>query len=323
MRERSCGPTFLVAAAGPWLCVLGGVFTDKFIVQRLTEMRWMVLSSTEEDTRVYHNTRVLIALRQCLKTLRTYYESLEDSTPIVVGKAHPRFFPYSTSFTDRTKNTELRFRYVKALDQVPECVTYLADITDKDGMATGDRVVIKFFSSYGEKVHEFLADEGCAPTLRYCGPFCKETGLSDDFSGPAQSALPGFQLCSNMRMVVMDYINTRPPPQDARNQVREVLGKLHANGYVFGDLRPPNILFDKNDKVKFIDFNWSGNFDMKDSVNVDGLREQIDGNGPYAHYLLAMSTISDMWADKEMKPLEPIRPQHDKAMMDMYFPDDR
>jgi hypothetical protein len=67
MREKCCCPTFLIAAGGPWLSVLGSVLTDKFIIQRLTDMRWMALSSTEEDNQVYHNARVLIALRECLK----------------------------------------------------------------------------------------------------------------------------------------------------------------------------------------------------------------------------------------------------------------
>jgi serine/threonine protein kinase len=207
------------------------------------------------------------------------------------------------------------------------CVIYLAEITNRDRAATGDHVVVKFVSSYGEKAHEFLAHQGRAPTLRYCGPLCKETGLSNDFPGPAQSAPPGLHLRSNMRMVVMDYIDALPQkeaPQDACEQIRKVLTALHTNGFVFGDLRPPNILFDKDKKVKLIDFDWSGRFDMKDSNNlVDGLQEQSNGNmdraevgdGPYAHYPLQMSTIPDMWAPG-MKPLAPIRPQHDRMMMD-------
>jgi Protein kinase domain len=305
------------------LCVLGSVFTDKVIVQRLTDMRWMALSSTEEDNRIYHNARVLIALRKCLKTLEIYYKNLNDSkpTPIVDGKTHPRLYPYPTSFTDHTQKTDVHFKYVRSMEDNGICVTYLAEITDKDGAATGDSVVVKFVASYGEKVHEFLAHRGWAPTLRYCGPLCEETGLS----GPAQSAPPGLHLRSNMRMVVMDYIDALPWKKvpNAREQIREVLTALHANGYVFGDLRPPNILFDKDKKVKLIDFDWSGRYDTKDPKNLaDGLKKQIDGNmdraevgdGPYAHYPLRMSTTQDMWAPG-MTPLTPIRPEHDRMMV--------
>lgn len=38
--------------------------------------------------------------------------------------------------------------------------------------------------------------------------------------------------------------------------------KLHCRGYVFGDLRVQHVLFDEDSKVKFIDFDWSGHFDM-------------------------------------------------------------
>ena len=37
VRNNSCCPTFLVATVGAWLAVLGGVSTDKWIVQRLTD----------------------------------------------------------------------------------------------------------------------------------------------------------------------------------------------------------------------------------------------------------------------------------------------
>ena len=39
----------MITGSGAWLSVLGAVFTDKVIVQRLTDMTWVGLSSTEED----------------------------------------------------------------------------------------------------------------------------------------------------------------------------------------------------------------------------------------------------------------------------------
>ena len=93
-------PTFLFAASGPWLTVLGSVFTDKYIIQHMTDLR-MVLSSTEENDRIYHNARVLVALRDCIEDLREFYMTLNNlnskSPPFVPNQPHPRYFPYPTS----------------------------------------------------------------------------------------------------------------------------------------------------------------------------------------------------------------------------------
>jgi hypothetical protein len=281
--------------------------TDKVIIQRLTDLRWMALSSTEEDNRVYHNAKVLVALRKCLKDLQVFYKDIIEKVPsFVEGEPHPRYFPYPTSFT--ANNTSTSFRYVRSLEDHPMCVTYLAEIVNQDG-TTGDKpdkVVVKFVTKYGTDVHRFLADHGFAPTLRYHGPL-HET--FHHFPGPQSP--PGLRLNSNvMQMVVMDWVDAQKPPPNPRGMVEKVLKLLHGNGYVFGDLRMPNVLFDK-DGVKFIDFNWSGPYRRE---NVHGQVEEPC----YAYYPLSMSTIADMWADG-MKPFAEIQPHHDLAMLDKLF----
>ncbi|KAI9431857.1 hypothetical protein H4582DRAFT_2198395, partial [Lactarius indigo] len=257
IRQKCCCPSLLVAAGGPWLCVLGSVFTDKFIVQRLTDMRWMALSSTEEDNRVYHNARVFVALRDCLSKLETFYKTL-DGPSFVANQPHPRYFPYPTSFTS-DDGAVTQFRYLKSLEEDAASVTYLAEILPNERGSTADppeKVVVKFVSKYGKEVHEFLAHERHAPSLQYYGPL-PEVGLSDVFPRPVPPSLhlrPGV-----MHMVVMDYIDARPDvPRDVLAQIRTILTSLHAEGYVFGDLRKQNILFDADGKVKLIDFNWCG-----------------------------------------------------------------
>ncbi len=292
----------------------------------------MALSTMEEDDRVYHNARILVALRKCLKKLREYYETLSSkSPPFIPNQPHPRYFPYPTSFTNED-GTLTRFRYLKSLEDRPACATYLAEITNQNG-ATGARVkvVVKFVASHGKEVHELLACKGWAPTLRHCGPI-RETGLSNDLPGPAQSALPGLRLGSNaMCMVVMDYIVAQPKaPQNIREQIEEVLTLLHANGYVFGDVQPPNILYGADGKVKFIDFNWCGRYDMKirDENLLDERQKQIEKmgrveikDGPYAYYPLGMDRREGVWAPG-MEPLTPIRPVHDWMMFDSYYGSD-
>ncbi|KAI0245533.1 hypothetical protein BJV78DRAFT_1287615 [Lactifluus subvellereus] len=300
LHEQCCCPTFLVAAGGAWLTVMGSVFTDKFIVQRLTD------------------ARVFITLRKCLAGLQEYYDGLK-SPPLLRDKPHPHFFPHITSFpTGDTHHTTTHFQYLKSLEDDPTCVTYLAEITghgqgDTTPPATegGDKVVVKFVASYGLEVHKFLARQGWAPTLRYYGPL-QETGLSNDFPEPARCVLPGLHLPSPMDIVVMDYIYSQSPLENALSQIEKVLAALHTQGYVFGDLQQPNILFNTGG-VKFIDFNWSGRYDEKicDEDLADGQQKQniIMNMGRvqvrdrhYAYYPESMSMIEDMWAPG-MKPL--------------------
>ena len=164
-------------------------------------MRWNALSSTEEDSRVYHNARVLISLCECLVKLHAFYKGLQnvglqDVPPFVVNKPHPRYFPYPTSFMAKDSSLT-HIRYLASLEKDAACVTYLAEICDEPGMTRNPvKVVVKFVARYGEEVHEFLACYGYAPALRYCGPLPK-TKLSG-ISGPAQSATPGL-LCFSLR----------------------------------------------------------------------------------------------------------------------------
>ncbi|KAH9171271.1 hypothetical protein EDB89DRAFT_2243611 [Lactarius sanguifluus] len=334
IRQKCCCPTFLVATGGPWFSVLGlvlgGVFTDRFIVQPLTGMRWMALSKREEDNQVYHSARVLVALRNCLVKLQTFYRALEGPTTFIANKPHPRYFPYPTSFT-AGDGTSTRFRYLTSLEEDSACVSYLAEIPNEPSTTRDSdpvKVVVKFVSRYGKEVHEFLARKGWAPTLRYCGPL-PETELCSVFPGPARSAptglrsvLTGLAQCASpgpMHMIVMDYIDALPnTPPDVRGQIQTILALLHAEGY-------PNILFDAYGKVKLIDFDWCGRYDMnihdedlpydvQNQIDKNKARVQV-GDGPYASYPLSMSTIDGMWAPG-MEPLAQIRPKHDWMMFD-------
>jgi len=211
------------------------------------------------------------------------------------------------------------------LEQSAVCVTYLAEIADETSGPV--KVVVKFVARYGKEVHKFLADHGYAPTLRYHGSL-PGTQLSGILPGPAQQAPPGLCLWSDLiHMVIMDYIlpSCGGAPPDVLAQMEKILHLLHSEGYVFGDLRQPNILFDEQGRVKLIDFNWCERYNMNicDENLPESLQKEIDknkeciqvGNGPYVYYLLSMSTVDGMWAPG-MQPLTLIRPQHDWMMLD-------
>ena len=124
-------------------------------------------------------------------------------------------------------------------------------------------------------------------------------------------------------MVVMDYVTHRGvSPPDAVQQIEAVLYKLHCRGYVFGDLRAQNVLFDENNKVKFIDFDWSGRFDMnvRDESLPANLQKRIDNEKTKVksvdHYVCYPLNLSSNihWAP-DARDLEPIRPEHDWFML--------
>jgi hypothetical protein len=159
-------------------------------------------------------------------------------------------------------------------------MTYLAMMLDENSRDAGEKVVVKFVARYGEQVHRFLAEQAYAPALRYYGPIpIPDAPQFEPSLGPAEMARPGLALgFERMHMVVMNYVETFRPPENAYEQVREVLLRLNSEGYIFGDLRRPNILFDPEGNVKFIDFNWCGRYDacIQDEGLPDGVQEQID-----------------------------------------------
>ncbi|KDR70253.1 hypothetical protein GALMADRAFT_76370, partial [Galerina marginata CBS 339.88] len=168
MRDKCCCPTFMIAGGGPWMCILGAVFTDKVVVQRLTDMMWIGLSSTSEEARIHRFARLMMALRQSFPKLQDYYEKISTANipPFTEGSPHPRFYPYPTSFLESGKLTY--FDYVKMLEDHPACVTYLAKIRkDVKSSDVDELVVVKFVHRYGHEVHQFLADNNHSPKIRY------------------------------------------------------------------------------------------------------------------------------------------------------------
>jgi serine/threonine protein kinase len=130
-------------------------------------------------------------------------------------------------------------------------------------------------------------------------------------------------------MVVMDYVKplSRDLPQTVRPQIEQILRELHRNGYVFGDLRQPNIILNQANKIQLIDFDWAGRYDMtiQDSIP-DDLQElipadileptnviQAQTDTTFAHYPLNLSKT--LFSSTGAGDLQPIRPIHDWRML--------
>lgn len=230
--------------------MLGAIFTDKLICQQLTNLIWVGFDSALQDAAISEVARILHALGRGIARLKQYYDHL---TTI---ELNPRdgFFPSVTSYQDAQQNI-VSFYYVKALKSSPECVTFLATTS---GVAP-QRIVVKFVQRYGKDVHEFLAKQNFAPELLYFGKIdpCSTSPSYGALSMVVMEYLIGNTVHELIQAEEFDRIGTQSGFPASLKRIIEV---LHSEGYVFGDLRPPNIIV-VPEGVKLVDFDWAGRVD--------------------------------------------------------------
>ncbi|KAF5316482.1 hypothetical protein D9619_006108 [Psilocybe cf. subviscida] len=287
----TCCPTFLLGFSGCQFTVSAAVITDKCIVERLATL-WVGRSSTFDTNRIEDTARVFYALSTALGELEEWYQSdtiisrhlYEPATNTPFN--HPRFFPHANQYSVNGEDFDdaIKFEYLYHLETSSLCVTLLVRATTDHS----DKFVVKFTQQYCPDLHRLLAGHGMAPVLRYCGKIDKSTPYP------------------NWQMVVMDYYNGSPPIEEPDLEIRKAVKKAvaigHEAGFVFGDIRRPNVLVGKADgQVKLIDFDWAGK----------------EGE---AQYPPDMSDNDALWI-AGMEPMEFIQKQHDIDMIDKWFPE--
>jgi hypothetical protein len=143
VRDNTCCPTFLLASGGPWLTVLGAIFTDKVVVQRLTDFIWVGTDTTLNEQHCYRVARILHSLGRSILKLNKYYLGLELD---IIGKheLHPRYLPSIRAYRDAS-GVVVDFAYVKPLERDATCVTFLAKTLE----ASPKSIVVKFVERYG------------------------------------------------------------------------------------------------------------------------------------------------------------------------------
>ncbi|KAH9175907.1 hypothetical protein EDB89DRAFT_1847067 [Lactarius sanguifluus] len=249
IRESCCCPTFLIALAGPWMCIFGAVFIENVVVQQLTDFIW-IGDHPYDDRKLELVTRLLASLGTGIAELQEFYRSLS-----LRGFPHNsrRFFPFVQCYSvgERVVNFSYQaYLYPDTLDtpKNPSKAIFIA--TTGTGVERRN-IIVKFTQRYNAKAHRHLATECRAPELLYCS---KEDPNSADFAG--------------LIMIVMEYIDggktayqqygNRRLDQCIFDQVEEALCILHGRNIDFGDLRYPNIILTKDQRVLLIDFDWCG-----------------------------------------------------------------
>lgn len=226
--------------------MLGAVFTDKVVVQRLTDFIWVGTDSTLNERHFYRVAHILYSLGRSIHRLHDYYLGLKLDR-IEITELHPRYFPSIRAYRDDS-GVIVNFVYIEPLERDATCVTFLAKTVE----APSKSIVVKFVERYGVAAHKLLEKTDAAPRLLYYG----KVGVSD-----------GDPTYGHLNMVVMEYLDgmtanqakkLRQLPPTFLEEVQTILNQLHENGLVFGDLRDVNVMITKNNKVKFIDFDWAG-----------------------------------------------------------------
>ncbi|KAJ8503208.1 hypothetical protein ONZ45_g11067 [Pleurotus djamor] len=242
LKTSTC-PSFLISLAGPWIAILGAVFTTRVIAQRLAGYEWYGLSRANDDETIFAAAKQLYALRLCIADLREDYKKLSECIA-EDGALHPRFFPYITSYVD-LDGTAVQFTYIKPLAIDPSCVVFLAERAD-----TNKDIVVKFTPRYCADAHKWMANAGYAPHLEACHPLGEGYG--------------------KLKIVVMEYVQGEafhqlyghegPIPATVRETLDRARAHLRRGGFILPDFRRPNLMWiDGSDEhpLKIIDFDWA------------------------------------------------------------------
>ncbi|KAH0833789.1 hypothetical protein J3R83DRAFT_10936, partial [Lanmaoa asiatica] len=288
--RKCCCPAFIIAHAGPWLSIMGGIFTAHCVVQRLTDFVWVPIRSTHDDGQCHRIARILYALRESIQCLDSWYKDLDvapwDLSPTTF---HFRFWPSPDTYCDGDTNTLVKFTYQKPLELDVSCVTYLAQTLEE----VPKDIVVKFVTSYGVDAHRHMASNGFAPRLLYYGRI---------------DVTPEMPSYGDLGMVVMEHVKGSTLhqvlehktliPSSFKSDLERAFKYLHGAGYVFGDLREPNIMVlpegTSGSTAQLIDFDWSG----------------VQGKVKYP----ASISTAIPWANG-VKGLAYIEKKHDEAML--------
>lgn len=312
LRWVSCCPAILVGQTENVLIIWGAVFADRFFFEQLAHVYLgpracggkFGRSGLEEG--ILQVAKVLRILAEGLDDLRRHYNSLEcppaaRSTSsrlhfcasrnanklrhLNLGPApgqNPRWNTFESNFSGDSKTYTIK--YQRRLSSFFNKGVFLATMTATDSNEVY-QVVVKFAHKYSEDGHRLLADEGLAPKLYYAR-----------YEG-AESNGPG------LWVVVMEYIEGNEggldtATEEQREKLEKAVSVLHGQGFVFGDLRYPNILVRGRSEFYLIDFDWCGR--ATDVVK----------------YPLDILMDSEMGWHKDVGPGRRIEKEHDLHMLE-------
>ncbi|KAG8961117.1 hypothetical protein FRC03_005763 [Tulasnella sp. 419] len=210
----------------------GSILSDRFLLEPLGDI--LPLYGHPLFTPWLKKTaQMLGALKKAVERLKAYYEKPDlRLNPL----PDPRY-PYITCYTPLSSEAEpnplsMAFRY---LDRHPG--SSLLFICEE--IESKRRLVGKFVLNYSKEAHLICAERRCAPIL--------------------------YDFDVGWHAVVMEFLSHpeyRPPESSNKNLIhsamKELIGELHRQNYVHGDIRRSSLLVGPEDSVMLLDFDWAG-----------------------------------------------------------------
>ncbi|KAG8930623.1 hypothetical protein FRC01_002476 [Tulasnella sp. 417] len=219
-RNACCCPCFLLCISGPWVSVYGGILTDEFIVQCLSLPR---AYGQGPDTEADHLAiaKVFAALKRGAQTLKEYYQKLEPKKEANL----PDFSPTFQKFGETEKFT---LRYTSGNLLVGRSGRAMFDaMVKKANESTEYPVKVRFTRKYSEEAHRLLAKANLAPKILHCQE------LTNGWTVVVMDSIQGKDLAS---------LGNGPIGKRVLSDIESALTLLHEEGFVFGDLRGPNVM---------------------------------------------------------------------------------
>ncbi|KAG8901516.1 hypothetical protein FRB99_005262 [Tulasnella sp. 403] len=254
--RRSCCPSFILAIAGPWVCISGAILLDCAVVQVLTGYHWVGYGG-HSDARVRFVGCLFRALARGIALLKQYYSSLHELND------PQRLSPAIRSFPSTDKPGEIiSFTYKKQLLKTKPLFSVETD-TDRNNL------IVKFAYRYNGVAHKLLEQAQLAPKLLYVDP-----ALDNPTCSPAATG-PGPWMVVMERVPGRTLFNAEVPKKDRSRitaAIRQAIDHLHQQGLVFGDLRPPNIVVTETETY-LVDFDWCGRHSdarYPEAINMSG-----------------------------------------------------
>ncbi|KAH9051961.1 hypothetical protein EDB87DRAFT_1660664 [Lactarius vividus] len=278
IRNACCCPCITVSVAGPYISIGGAILVDVFAVELFTGYIYLGGNPYDQELTILR-AGLFATVAEALRDLKQFYQGLKPKgTPQL-----NRLFPNPTYIVNKMPEERptfcSRFEY-----EGRESDDYRRSLFRATYRNEG--VIVKFCERYHGDAHNLVAEASYAPELFFCEK------IQGGVTMVIMKFIAGHDAYYRFRKVDL--------PSAILDDIKSAVRVLHDAGFVFGDLRRPNIIIDTTgarERALLIDFDWVGQ----------------DGQTQYPANLNNSGEIE--WA-KGVEPHGIMRKEHDIEMID-------